>query len=127
VTSKQEVCRSVPLGKYTTAPDEKKAPHSPSEIRERKRNHSTRTRIVTEEKGLPPSTPEGQPNLPDVDRMPDPQEYHTPKRQRQRTTDNAATDDTTGKMNPNAELTPFINLLKDGMPRKSAVEVNPRS
>jgi hypothetical protein len=27
-------------------------------------------------------------------------------------------------MNPNAELTLFINLLKDGMPRKSAVVVN---
>jgi hypothetical protein len=70
----KKVCRSVPLVKDTTALDEKKAPHSPCKIRESKRNYLTRTRIVTEEKGLPPSTPEGQPNPPDVARIPGPQE-----------------------------------------------------
>ena len=86
---------------------------------------------MTEQKGLPPCTPEGQPNLPDVARISGPQEYHTPKRQR--TMDNAVTEDTTGKMNPNpnanpnAQLTPFTDLLKDGMPRKSIAVVNDSS
>jgi hypothetical protein len=121
--SRQEVCRSVPLCQDTTVPDEKKVPHSPSEICERKRNHSTRTMIVTEEKGLPPSTPKGQPNLPDVARMPGTQEHHTPIK-RQRTTDNAA-EDSTGKMIPNnALLSPFTALLKKAMPRKSTALVD---
>ena len=63
---------------------------------------------MTEEKGLPPSTPEEQSNLPDVARMPGPQEHHTLKRQR--TTVSAATEDATGKMNPNAELTPSTQI-----------------
>jgi phage tail protein X len=123
--SEQEDCRSVALGKDTTALEERKGPQSPIEMRDRsKRKRAIETRIVTEQKGLPPSTPEGQPNLPGVARMPGPQEYHTPKRQC--TIDNAAAEDTNGKMNPNpnAELTPFTKILKMGMPRKAAAVVN---